>query len=289
MDLIDVHSHFATERGHVYNSPEERERARDVYRRELEVRDEAEMAADVAEVGMRSILNFGFTLDAPIEEVRGLHDYAEELITDHPESFLGLWIALDPHEGEAAVREFERCVEETDVVVGFTTMGCVVNEPLTHEMFHPFYEICVEHDLPVHVNIGYTGYGAGFRGGKGYRLRYCDPMYVDDLAARFPDLSIIVARPAWPWQSEVIASMLHKANIVGYDLHGWSPKYFDDELKHEIDHRLEDRVMFGADYPLFDPQRIVDDWRDLGYDEETLQKVFHANAERIFGELGFDF
>lgn len=289
MDIIDVHSHFATEEGFVYNTPEERERAKNVYHRELSVRTHEEMASDIAAAGMKSILNFGFTMDAPIEEVRELHDYAEELITNHPESFLGLWVSVDPREGDAALREFERCVVEKDIVIGFSTMGCVINKPLTDPVYEPFYDVCIEHNLPVHVNIGYTGYGAGFDGGKGYRLRYCDPMYVDDLAATHPDLKIIPARPAWPWQSGIIASILHKSNIVGYDLHGWSPKYFSDELKHEIDHRLEDKAMFGADYPLFDVDRIVSDWHELGYSDEVLQKVFAGNARRIFGQFGFDF
>ena len=43
--------------------------------------------------------------------------------------------------------------------------------------------------------------------------------------------------------------------------------------------------MFGADYPLFTYERLVDDWRALGYDEETLERVFHGNAERLIGSF----
>jgi predicted TIM-barrel fold metal-dependent hydrolase len=49
----------------------------------------------------------------------------------------------------------------------------------------------------------------------------------------FAELTIIAARPAWPWQSEMIAVLLHKPN-VWHELHGWSPKYFTDELKRDI-------------------------------------------------------
>jgi predicted TIM-barrel fold metal-dependent hydrolase len=46
---------------------------------------------------------------------------------------------------------------------------------------------------------------------------------LDAVAARFGDLTIISARPAWPWQSEMIAVLLQKPN-VWCELHGWSPK-----------------------------------------------------------------
>jgi hypothetical protein len=66
-------------------------------------------------------------------------------------------------------------------------------------------------------------------------------------------------------------------------VHGWSPKYLTDALKREIRTRLKDRVMFGADYPLFRYERLIDDWASLGYDDDVLARVFHRNAERLFG------
>ena len=78
---------------------------------------------------------------------------------------------------------------------------------------------------------------------------------------------------------------MHKRNIW-YEVHGWSPKYFTPDLKHEIPRRLRDRVMFGADYPLFTYERLLRDWRAEGYDEETLENVFHRNAERFLAQVG---
>jgi predicted TIM-barrel fold metal-dependent hydrolase len=106
-----------------------------------------------------------------------------------------------------------------------------------------------------------------------------------DLVTRFAELTIIAARPAWPWQSEMIAVLLHKPN-VWYELHGWSPKYFTDELKREIPRRLAERVMFAADYPLFRYERLFADWLALGYSEQVLQQIFRRNAERLLAGLG---
>ena len=79
----------------------------------------------------------------------------------------------------------------------------------------------------------------------------------------------------------MISIMLHKPNVWS-ELHGWSPKYLTDAFKKEIRTRLRSKVMFGADYPLFRYERLVSDWKEIGYDEQTLSAVFHGNAERLF-------
>ncbi len=103
------------------------------------------------------------------------------------------------------------------------------------------------------------------------------------MAAKHPQLQIVAARPGWPWQAETIAVLMHKRNIW-YEVHGWSPKYFTPDLKHEIPRRLRTRVMFGADYPLFTYERLVRDWRSEGYAEDVLEDVFVNNAERFLAQ-----
>ena len=116
-------------------------------------------------------------------------------------------------------------------------------------------------------------------------IEHCHPRYIDEVAAKFPDLTIIAGRPAWPWQVEMIAVMLHKPNVWN-ELHGWSPKYFTPELKWDISHRLQDKIMFGADYPLFLYERLFRDWEADKYSPEILEKVFYKNAQRLFEGLG---
>jgi predicted TIM-barrel fold metal-dependent hydrolase len=79
----------------------------------------------------------------------------------------------------------------------------------------------------------------------------------------------------------MIAVLLHKAN-VSCELHGWSPKYYTDALKREIPRRLKHKIMFGADYPLLRYERLVQDWRDLGYADDILERVFSGNATALF-------
>jgi len=63
---------------------------------------------------------------------------------------------------------------------------------------YPFYEVLAEARLPVTFHTGHSGIGTGMPGGGGVRLKYANPMDVDDMAVDFPDMPIILAHPAFP-------------------------------------------------------------------------------------------
>ena len=127
--------------------------------------------------------------------------------------------------------------------------------PPSDPIWDPFYKLSIEVGAPVLLMTGLTGIGQGMPGGKGIVLEDGHPRHVDIVAARYPELKILAGRPAWPWQDDMIAILLHKAN-VHYEVHGWSPKYFTPALKKEIGGRLQDRVMFGWDWPTLTLERL---------------------------------
>ena len=59
----------------------------------------------------------------------------------------------------------------------------------------PLFEAICELGVPVMIDMGTTGMGAGLPGGLGTRLNHAQPMAIDNLAAEFPDLTIIAAHP----------------------------------------------------------------------------------------------
>jgi hypothetical protein len=75
---------------------------------------------------------------------------------------------------------------------------------------------------------------------------------------------------------------LHKGNVY-WEMSGWAPKYFPGNLKVDMRGRLQDKIMFGSDYPSMPYERILREWRELGYKDEVMEKIFHGNAERILG------
>jgi predicted TIM-barrel fold metal-dependent hydrolase len=90
-------------------------------------------------------------------------------------------------------------------------------------VWDPFYKLSIEIGAPVLIMTGLTASVRACRV-EGYHPRRWHPRHVDRVAARFPELKIWAGRPAWPWQDDMIAILLHKAN-VSYEVHGWSPKY----------------------------------------------------------------
>ena len=71
-----------------------------------------------------------------------------------------------------------------------------------------------EHKLPAIFHSGHSGIGTGMPGGGGMRLKYSNPIHVDDVAADFPDMKIIIAHPSWPWQDEALVGVLAQTQRV---------------------------------------------------------------------------
>ena len=148
--------------------------------------------------------------------------------------------------------------------------------------FYPLWEAIAALDVPVMIDVGTTGMGAGMPGGLGTRIRHAHPSAIDDLAADFPTLRIVAAHPGWPWIEEMTAVALHKGNVF-WEMSGWAPKYLPASLLRDMRSRLKDKVMFGSDYPSMPYTRLFEEWNEVGYSDEFLEKFFHGNAETILG------
>jgi uncharacterized protein len=105
---------------------------------------------------------------------------------------------------------------------------------------------------------------------------------LDNIAADFPRLNIVAAHPGWPWTDELIATALHKKNI-SIDISGWTIKHFPATLKYDMSRRLQDKILFGSDYPGWSPGQSCDEWEMAGFPPAVIEKLFHQNAIRILG------
>ena len=93
---------------------------------------------------------------------------------------------------------------------------------------------------------------------------------------------ILAARPAWRWQDEMLTILRPKPNVA-YELHGWGPRQFSPALKSAIEGRMQDRIMWGCDFPVLRYGKVISDWESEGYSEAVLRKVLSDNAKRHFG------
>ncbi|MEW6202192.1 MAG: amidohydrolase family protein [bacterium] len=206
------------------------------------------------------------------------NDYIASIVKKYPDTFIG-FASVDPWKGKVAIQELERAAKELGLrgaKFQQAAQGFFPND----KQFYPLWEKCVELDLPVQFHVGNTGYGAGVPGGCGIHLKYVRPVpYIDDLAADFPELTIICLHPAWPWQEEMLAVAMHKGNVY-LDLSGWSPKYFPQSLVTYANTFLKDKVMFGSDHPYISPERWLQDFDKAGFKPELKDKILLENAKR---------
>jgi predicted TIM-barrel fold metal-dependent hydrolase len=147
---------------------------------------------------------------------------------------------------------------------------------------YPLYETIAEAGLPALFHTGHSGIGTGVPGGGGFRLKYSNPMCLDDVAADFPELQIVLAHPSFPWQDEAISVCLHKEN-VWIDLSGWSPKYFAPQLVQYANTQLKTKVLFGSDFPLLTPDRWLADFEEAPFKDEVRPLILKQNAARLLG------
>ena len=184
--------------------------------------------------------------------------------------------SLDPLRGDAAVREARRLIEHYGVK-GFKF------HPQFQEFFpddraaYPLYEVIAEAKLPALFHTGHSGMGTGMPGGGGIRLKYGDPMRIDDVAVDFPDMPIVLAHPSWPWQDQALSIALHKPQVY-IDLSGWSPKYFPPQLVQYANTQLKRKVLFGTDYPLITPDRWLADFEKIDIRPEVRPLILKDNA-----------
>ncbi|MEJ3658454.1 amidohydrolase family protein [Actinomycetes bacterium KLBMP 9759] len=238
-----------------------------------------DIAADYRSMNMAAVV---FTVDA--EAATGQPALSNEEIAraaaEHPDVLIPFG-SIDPARGAAGVREARRLVRDHGVR-GFKFHPSLQDFLPNDRSTYPLYEELQSLGVPALFHTGQTGIGSGLPGGRGIKLRYSDPMLLDDVAADFPDLTIIMAHPSVPWQDSAIAIAQHKANVY-IDLSGWSPKYFPPQLVRAANSLLKHKVLFGSDYPLIRPERWIRDFDGLEIKDEVKPLIMKQNALRALG------
>lgn len=189
--------------------------------------------------------------------------------------------SVDPTRGADGVAEAKRLIS-TGGIRGFKLHPPLQQFHANDKRVYPFYEAVAAAKLPVVFHTGHSGIGTGMPGGGGIRLKYGNPMDIDDVAVDFPDMPIILAHPSFPWQDEAISVCLHKPQVY-IDLSGWSPKYFPQNLIQYANTLLKRKVLFGSDYPLLTPDRWMADFANIPIKDEVRPLILKENAARLFG------
>lgn len=189
--------------------------------------------------------------------------------------------SVDPRRGDQAVQQARRLVE-TYGVMGFKFHPSLQGFSPNDVAYYPLWQALEDLGVVALFHTGQTGIGAGLPGGRGIKLRYSDPMLLDDVAADFPRLTMVLAHPSVPWVDSSISIATHKANVY-IDLSGWSPKYFPPQLVRQANTLLRHKVLFGSDFPVLAPERWLSDFEKLEMKDEVLPLILKENALTMLG------
>lgn len=282
LTAIDVHVHIHDARARALQGPEAQRRFEEkarYFKRQAKNLSVDEQADQYRERAMMAVL-----MNSTDESITGLkpvpNDFVADTVQKHPDVFMGMG-AIDPWQGELARREIRRIKD-----LGLHGIG-ELNPARQHffpndRRFYPLWEEAQAQGLPILFHSGYAAAGSGTPGGGGVKLKYCQPMLLDDVAADFPDLTIICAHPSWPWTAESLAIARHKPNFY-IDLSGWAPKYFPEELIAQINSVIPHKALFGSDAPSLPLDRWLTEFERLPIKPEVRSKILLENAKSLFG------
>jgi predicted TIM-barrel fold metal-dependent hydrolase len=275
---IDIHTHAWKSALAVNDAPNAQQEAMGRYfRYQPQHTTVPEMAEMYRKLKMMFVV---FTVDAAKEPRKISNEEIAELA--HKNSDVAIpFASVNPHRGAEGVAMAKRLIREHKVR-GFKFHPSVQEFYPNDRMAYPLYEVIAEAKLPALFHTGQTGVGANTKAGGGIRLKYSQPMLLDDVAVDFPDMPIVMAHPSFPWQEEALSVATHKPQVY-IDLSGWSPKYFPPILVQYANTLLKEKILFGSDYPVLAPQKWMEEFDKLPIKPEVRPLILKENAARLLG------
>jgi len=198
-----------------------------------------------------------------------------EVCAAHPTRFSGL-AGVDPYRGMQGLRDLEHAVREYGFVGAHLYPHWFGLAP-DHAKYYPYYAKCCELDVPIMMQVGHNLIYQRDR-----RLASVGrPICLDQVAIDFPELKLIGIHIGIPWTDEMISmAWKHEHVYIGSD--AYAPKYWPASFVHYLDSYGQDKVLFGTDWPVVDPERALREINALGLRPESKRKLLRDNALRVF-------
>ena len=198
-----------------------------------------------------------------------------EVCAEHPGHFSGL-AGVDPFRGMAGIAELQFAVEELGFVGAHLYphwFGLAPND----RRYYPYYSKCCELDIPIMMQVGHNLIYSRDR-----RLPSVGrPITLDDVAIDFPELKLIGIHIGVPWTDEMISMAWKHENVfIGVD--AYAPKHWPAQIVHYLNSYGQDKVLFGTDWPVIDPERAMAEIGAMEIRDEAREKLLRTNALKMF-------
>lgn len=274
---VDMHVHPPTKEFLIDAGGSDVEAAAKKFGHAIELKSFDQMLSEYSNCAVEKIVLFAWDAETINHRPRVTNEFVSNVAAKYPDRVIG-FASVDPHK-KSAVKDLDHAIRDLKLA-GLKLHPQVQAFKPNDPAYYSIYSKCVELGVPITFHTGSTYWGAGLQGGGGLKLRFSDPMFLDDVAADFPELKIIMAHPGWPWQDEQLAVTMHKQNVY-VDLSGWSPKYFAPLLVTYMTKLIPQKFMFGTDYPMLTPKRWLDDFESLHVSSEIKAMVLRDNARKL--------
>ena len=240
----------------------------------LATADELIASMDEDGVDISVITNYGWTTHEFCVET---NDYILESIARYPKRLIG-FCSVQPNSYEAAIDEIERCVKGGIKGVGEMRPDMQLLDLRDEEVMKPFIEVIAKHKL---ILLTHTSEPVGHEySGKGS----ITPGMLYPFITSFPDLTIVCAHwggglPFYALMPEVKQAMTN----VFFDTAA-SPLLYSPQVYNQVIQLVgADKILFGSDYPLLTPGRLLKEINSLDLPEETRSLILSGNAQRLLG------
>jgi uncharacterized protein len=184
---------------------------------------------------------------------------------------------VDPNSGES-LKELRRGVKELRMRGLKIHSSANSVYPNDRRRMFPLYEFCQDQGLPIVFHTGTTGLGD-------CEIGYSKPEFLDEVCQAFPDLKVVMAHFGWPWTEVALAVALRNPNVF-IDISGWKPRYLPQVLLPYMNGILQDRFLFGTDYPMIRHPAWKEDF-DANFKAklkpQAAEKLLRGNARRLLG------
>lgn len=278
MRIIDLHCYPNTEPWIKSQGPYVEALAK-YWNRAWTWKSESEVIEEFKQAGVEAML-VAFDIESVTGAPPCTNEYVAQMRDRHPGVIRQAWGAVDPLKGDAAIEEAKKAIREFKLL-GFHFHPIMGHFSVDDRKLYPLWETINELKVPVMIDVGTTGMGAGMPGGLGAVIRHAHPSAIDQLAADFPDLNIVAAHPGWPWTEEMIA-VAYKHNNVYMAGDAYGPKHWPQEYVHFIDSWGQDKCLFGTDWPVVEPVRAMQEVEELGLRPKPKRKFLRDNAMKLF-------
>ena len=275
--FVDVHVHPPTKEFLLESGGPDIAAAAKKFGHKPELKTVEQMLSEYSDCGIERLVLFAWDAETATHRPRVSNEFVAQIAERFPDRIIG-FASVDPRK-KSAVHDLERAVRDLKLRGLKLHPQAQAFDP-SDRAYYSIYAKCVELGIPITFHTGSTYWGAGLDGGGGLKLRFSNPMLLDDVAADFPELKIIMAHPGWPWQDEQLSIAMHKENTF-IDLSGWSPKYFQPLLVTYMGKMIPHKFLFGTDYPMLSPSRWLKDFETLPLRTEVRRMVLRENAKKL--------